>query len=156
MFLSVEVAKNPEADHASARWHSLPSDVPFLGPEGPRGYQVKPEARPHREPSTMKSVEAAVAQSFHLFGAFAGITAGATEKEASCHSTGERSNRWPFAAAAQSGRLVFATPLIQGRYSCQLKVYHMAGAVANFNCVSMRSRLFALSGPAFRAGECLL
>jgi hypothetical protein len=93
----VEVAKNPEADHAPARWQSLPSGVPFLGPEGPCGYQVKPEARPHREPSTMKSVEAAVAQSFHLFGAFAEITAGATEKEASCHSTGERSNRWPFA-----------------------------------------------------------
>ena len=30
MFLSVEVAKNPEADHASARWHSLPSDVPIF------------------------------------------------------------------------------------------------------------------------------
>ena len=85
MFLSVEVAKNPEADHASARWHSLPSDVPFLGPEGPCGYQVKPEARFHREPSTTKSVEAAVTQSFHLFGAFAATTAGATEKEESCH-----------------------------------------------------------------------
>jgi len=45
----------------------------------------------------MKPVEDAVTQSFHLFGAFAAITAGATEKEASCHSTGERSNRWPFA-----------------------------------------------------------
>ena len=73
MFLSVEVAKNPEADHASARWHSLPSGVPFLGPKGPCGYQVKPEARFHREPSTTKSVEAAVTQSFHLFGAFAGV-----------------------------------------------------------------------------------
>jgi hypothetical protein len=50
----------------------------------------------------MKSVEAAVTQSFHLYGAFAGITAGATEKEASCHSTGGRSNRWPFACGRGS------------------------------------------------------
>ena len=42
---SVEVAKNPEANHASARWHPLPSGVPFLGPEGPCGYQVEPEAQ---------------------------------------------------------------------------------------------------------------
>ena len=60
----------------------------------------------------MKSEEAAVTQSFHLFGAFAETPAGATEKEASCHSTGERSDRWPFAAEAHSRRLVFAMPFV--------------------------------------------
>ena len=38
-------------------------------------------------------------------------TAGATENKASCLSTGERLNRWPFACGkAHSRRLVFALP----------------------------------------------
>ena len=102
MFLSVEVAKNPEADHASARWRSLPSSVPILGPEGPCGYQVKPEARLH-----CLALDKAIGGScgdaeLPSFWCVCRAAAGATENEASCLSTGERLNRWPFACGRGS------------------------------------------------------
>jgi hypothetical protein len=63
--------------------------------------------------STTKSVEAAVDAELPSFWCVCRTTAGATENEASCHSTGERSNRWPFACGkAQSRRLVSAMPLL--------------------------------------------
>jgi hypothetical protein len=80
---------------------------------GSCGYQGEPDARLHRTAFNDEIGGSCGNAELPSFWCVCRAAAGATENEASCLSTGERSNRWPFACGkAHSRRLVFAMPFV--------------------------------------------